>query len=208
MVLARRETTAVTFFEELYAIVVGLGLALALEQTVDLEREGFPVAAEHIPLFLAYLNLAFALAHASVRYLQLAYVERSLGRLGRGRVIADLVLGVGHFLWLMALSFLITRPVAFAIAAIVLLAGRPLRDTVLALTKMAYLPFDRTVAGVHVVTIVVLFLTISIAAMTGAGSGGWTVRIGALVASLVFGLGMYLFAFPYFFPFDDEVAAT
>src|SRR3712207_3630169 len=101
------------FFEELYAIVVGLGLAVAVEHVVDLDRDGIPVALGEIPLFLAYLNIAFALAHASVRYLQLAYSESAVGALGRVRVIADLVLGVGHFLWLIGLSFLIGRPVVF-----------------------------------------------------------------------------------------------
>ena len=101
----RNDSTPVAFFEELYAIVVGLGLALAVEQVIDLNRSGLPVATEHIPVFLGYLNIAFALAHASVRYLQLAYVESALGSMSRGRVVADLVLGVGHFLWLMALSF-------------------------------------------------------------------------------------------------------
>lgn len=194
-----RGANPVGFFEELYAIVVGLGLALAVEQVIDLDRTGLPFATEHVPLFLAYLNIAFALAHASVRYLQLAYVDAALGPLGRGRVIGDLVLGVGHFLWLMALSFLIGRPIAFASVTIVLLIGRPLRDGFLMLGKRSRLDFDNKIAIVHLVTIAVLVVTI-LMGLANAETETLFLRSGVLVASLLFGLGTYVFAFPYFFP--------
>jgi hypothetical protein len=198
----------VEFFEELYAIVVGLGLALSVEQVIDLDRAGLPVSAEHLPLFLAYLNIAFALAHASVRYLQLAYVENGLGRLGRGRVIGDLVLGVGHFLWLMALSFLITRPSAFAYAAIALLIGRPLRDGFVMLAKLPRLEFDKKVAAIHIATIGALLATLIIKWLIAAEMEVWTMRVGLLISSLLFGLGMYTFAFPYFFSTPDSAARS
>ena len=195
----RRDGGPTAFFEELYAIVVGLGLALAIEQVIDLSRSGVPVAFEHVPLFLAYLNIAFALAHASVRYLQLAYTDGGIS-LGRGRVIGDLALGVGHFLWLMALSFLITRPSAFAYTAIVLLIGRPLRDGFLALGNRPRLDFDKKVAVIHLSTIVALATTLGVAALATGGAETWVLRIGTLAASLLFGLGLYVFAFSFFFP--------
>ncbi len=201
--MSRRESTPTGFFEELYAIVVGLGLALAVEQLIELNRSGAPVAFEHVPLFLAYLNIAFALAHASVRYLQLAYVDRAIASFGRGRVIGDLVLGVGHFLWLMTLSFLITRPHAFAYTAIVLLIGRPLRDAFLMLGKRARLDFDRKVAAIHLATIGTLIATLVAAEQATAATEIWILRIGILAASLVFGLGLYVFAFAFFFPAAD-----
>lgn len=201
--MSRDDVSPVTFFQELYAIVVGLGLALAVEQVIDLDRSGFPVTAEHVPLFIAYLNIAFALAHASVRYLHLAYLDGSLGVLGRARVIMDLILGVGHFLWLMTLSFLLTRPRVFAIVAVVLLVGRPLRDGFLMLGRRPRLDFDRKVAVIHLVTIAALLVTLAIGLVTTADAELWTLRVGTLVASLVFGLGMYTFAFPYFFPATD-----
>lgn len=206
--MARAETTPVTFFQELYAIVVGLGLALAVEQVIDLDRTGFPVDTEHLPLFLAYLNIAFALAHASVRYLHLVYVDASLGPLGRPRVIGDLVLGVGHFLWLMALSFLVTRPRPFAYVAIVLLLGRPVRDGFLALARRPRLDFDEKVAIIHLGTIGALVMTLAIGLVTAGIAELWALRIGILSASLFFGLGMYTLAFPYFFPAGDAVEGS
>lgn len=198
--MARAEENPVAFFQELYAIVVGLGLALAVEQVIDLDRSGFPVTAEHVPLFLAYLNIAFALAHASVRYLQLAYVNGELGALGRPRVIADLVLGVGHFLWLMTLSFVITDPNAFALIAVLLLIGRPARDGFLMLAGRPRLEFDRKVAVIHLSTIGILLGTLAMGAVATGDAELWTLRIGSLGASLLFGLGMYTLAFPFFFP--------
>lgn len=195
-----RGSSPIGFFEELYAIVVGLGLALAVEQVIDLGRPGLPVVSEHLPLFLAYLNIAFALAHASVRYLQLTYAHNALGPLTRARVIADLVLGVGHFLWLMALSFLITRPSVFAYVVIVLLIGRPLRDGLLMFLKQPRLEFDRKVVAVHLVTVAGVLAALGAAELGSAGSEIWVLRFGLMVDSLFFGLAMYLFAFPYFFP--------
>ena len=209
MGIIRSDPSPVGFFQELYAIVVGLGLALAIEQVIDLTSAGVPVRFEHLPLFLAYLNIAFALAHSSVRYLQLAYMDGALGSFGRGRVIGDLVLGVGQFLWLMALSFLITRPSAFAWGVMVLLVGRPIRDAVLMLGGRARLEFDKTVAAVHLTTIAVVGVSLLAAEIAQGSNGLWAVRIGGLVASLVFGLGLYVLAFRFFFPnFDRKLETT
>ena len=200
MSVARVEANPAAFFEQLYAIVVGLGLALALERVIDLDHRGIPILEEHVPLFLAYLNIAFALSHASVRYLQLAYGAAAVGSLSRGRVIADLVLGVGHFLLLMALPFLITSPTAFVYGALALLLGRPLRDGLLTIGKKQLLDFDKKVAVVHLATMTALIATLLIEAPATGSAAAWVLRFGGLVASLLFGLGLYVFAFTYFFP--------
>lgn len=192
------------FFEELYAVVVGLGLAIAVEGVVDLGRDGIPITFEQLPVFLAYLNIAFALAHASVRYLQLAYTGSAFGMLGRGRVIGDLVLGVGHFLWLIGLSFLISRPVAFLWGAIILLLGRPIRDLLLMGARRERLDFDRKVFFVHLVAIGTIAVSLAATLVVTGATEIWLLRIGALVASIVFGLGLYLVAFDFFFPANEE----
>lgn len=198
----RAQPSPVRFFEELYAVVVGIGVALAVEQVIRLERPGFPVAFEHVPVFLGYLNIAFALAHSSVRYLELAYVERALGTLGRGRVLGDLVLGVGQFLWLIVLSFLVTRPAMFAYGAVILLAGRPVRDGLLMLSSRPRLEFDNKVARIHGFTIAVFLSGVVAAALSD--DDVWILRVAALIASLVFGLGLYLSAFPFFFDPNED----
>lgn len=202
--VARGNTTS--FFEELYAIVVGLGLALGVEQVIDLRRDGIPVDPKHLALFFAYLNFSFTLAHASVRYLQLAYLDSELGRLRRGRVVGDLVLGVGHFLWLIVLSFLISRPDMFLWTVIVLLVGRPVRDGVLAIAGRPRLDFDRKVAVVHIAVILMLLGVLLIGQLVGEEARDLFLRGGGVLASIVFGLGLYLFAFEFFFPAEDRNA--
>ena len=199
----RGESTTVRFFEQLYAIVVGLGLALAVEQVLDLGSGDLSVRFANLPVFLAYINIAFPLAHASVRYLELAYVDRTVGRLGKGRVLADLMLGTGHFLWLITLSFLVARPAAFVWVAIVLLVGRPGRDLLVYAAGRQPLQFDRTVARVHLVAIAV-FLCVVVASLFTAGSAElWTLRLGALAGSLTFAITLYLSAFGFFFATED-----
>ncbi len=200
----RAEATTVRFFEQLYAIVVGLGLALAVEQMLDLGGRDGLVRLAHLPLFLAYINFAFPLAHASVRYLELAYVDRVVGRLGKGRVVADLVLGTGHFLWLIALSFLITRPVAFCWVAVVLLAGRPVRDLGLSLARRPPLEFDRAVDRIHLLAMAVLLGVLAATSLATGDAERWIVRLGALAGSLLFAAGLYLSAFGFFFGHADR----
>ena len=205
--LSRSENITVRFFEELYAIVVGLGLALAIEQIVDLDKDGLPILVEHLPVFLAYLNIAFPLAHSSVRYLELAYVDKDAGALSKQRVLGDLALGMGHFLFLLSLSFLVTRPAAFAGSALLLLIGRPARDVLISLGRGTVLPFDRKVAHIHVLAMILLGITLIAAAPLNDESEVWTARIGILITSLIYAIGLYLWAFEYFFS-DNETEAA
>jgi hypothetical protein len=201
MALRTRDTPA-SFFEELYAIVVGLGLALAVEQIIQPGRSGLPVRTEHAAVFLAYLILAFALAHSSVRYLQLGYDDGGLV-LNRTRVVADLVLGVGQFLFLISLAFLITRPTAFAIGAILLLVGRPFRDLILGGLGYERLELDRKVATLHTVTVGILAIALAASQVVSPGSETLIMKIAVLIGSLVFGLGLYVWAFEFFFPGEE-----
>lgn len=205
--MTRGENTTVRFFEELYAIVVGLGLAFSIEQIVDLDKGGLPISVEHLPVFLAYLNFAFPLAHSSVRYLELAYVDKDAGALSKQRVLGDLALGTGHFLFLLSLSFFVTRPVAFAGTALLLLIGRPARDLLISIGRGTVLPFDKKVARIHLLAIIVLTVTLIAAVALGGETEVWTARIGALITSLVYAIGLYLWAFEYFFSDYERGAA-
>ncbi|HWL66068.1 MAG TPA: hypothetical protein VNP73_08855 [Actinomycetota bacterium] len=202
---AREGRSAAAFFEELYAIVVGLGLAFAVEQVIDLDRPVLPVRADYLPIFLAYLTLAFALAHSSVRYLQLAYDQRGIV-LDKVRVVADLFLGVGQFLLLIALSLLITRPGVFAFGAIVLLIGRPLRDLVLTLSGHDRLDLDRKVARLHIAVVLILGIALGAGQLVPARMEDLVLKVATLAASLGFGLGLYIGAFDFFFPRENEAS--
>jgi hypothetical protein len=196
---SRGELTTVRFFEELYAIVVGLGLAVSVEQVLDTGTDGSLVEPRHLFLFLAYLNFAFPLAHASIRYLDLAYVDRAIP-LGKPRVLGDLALGMGHFLWLIALAFLVTRPFAFVWIAVALLIGRPARDAIVLWTGGQTLAFDRSIGRVHLGCIAGLVAVGATGHLIGGDDGRWLIRIATVVIALGFALGHYLGAFDYFFP--------
>lgn len=195
---SRPEARTVGFFEQLYAVVLALGLALAVEQVIDLSRSGVPVVWRDVPLFLAYVNLAFPLAHASVRYLDLAYVDRELGTLGRARILGDLALGTGHFLLLIACPLLVTRAIPFGVAAAVLLAGRPTRDLIVRMTGNRTLAFDDRVATIQVGAAIAVGAVVAVASL--ADLDVWFARIGILAATYVFAIGVYLYALPFFFP--------
>ena len=195
-------TTSVRFFEELYAVVAGLGLALAAEQIIDLGHGTVPIVWDHVPVFFAYLNLAFALAHSSVRYLQLAYEEGLLGPPSKVRVLVDVVLGVGHFLWLIGMSFVITRPVVFVWFAMALLLGRPARDGILRVAGHDRLGFDDKVARVHLIAIAMFGIILAAAQLVP--DDGWLLRIAILVVSAAYGLGLYITAFDHFFGSAEE----
>lgn len=104
------------------------------------------------------------------------------------------------FLWLLTLSFLITRPIAFTVIAIVLLIGRPTRDIILRLAGHEWLDFDRKVATIHLVTILALAIGLGAALAAPSSSEELVMKSVTIVASLGFGLGLYLWAYDHFFP--------
>jgi len=55
----------IRFFKDLYAVVVGVGLALAAEQIVDLDKSGVPIKWEDVPMFIAWISVALPFATSS-----------------------------------------------------------------------------------------------------------------------------------------------
>lgn len=97
--------------QDFYAVVLGLGLVLAVEQVID-AGEGDPVEWSGVPLFLAFATLAFSYYHGSVRYLDVMYGSDSPS-LGRGRITSDLVIGAVDLTLLITLAALSSRPIYF-----------------------------------------------------------------------------------------------
>lgn len=97
--------------QDFYAVVLGLGLVLSVEQIID-AGEGSPVEWSGVPLFLAFATLAFTYYHGSVRYLDVMYGPDS-PPLRRGRITSDLVVGAVDLTLLIALAALSSRPVYF-----------------------------------------------------------------------------------------------
>lgn len=188
------------FCEQLYAVVVGLGLALGASQVVDVSRSGIPVIGENIPLFVAYLSFAFALAQGAVRYLDLVYVERALGPITLPRAILDALVDGIRMWWLIVLSLFIVRPVIFGyVLALVLITGfaRTLIGRLLGVPPAA---LELKFARVNAVMLVATLVIVSVAQFGFDGSAEeWIVRIGIHVAALAYPFATYASSFREFF---------
>lgn len=97
--------------QDFYAVVLGLGLVLAVEQIID-AGEGAPVEWSGVPLFMSFATLAFSYYHGSVRYLDVMYGPDS-PPLRRGRIASDLIAGDVDLTLLIALAALSSRPFYF-----------------------------------------------------------------------------------------------
>lgn len=106
--------------QDFYAVVLGLGLVLAVEQVID-AGAGDPVEWSGVPSFLAFATLAFSYYHGSVRYLDVMYGPDS-PPLRRGRITSDLVVGAVDLTLLIALAALSSRPIYFTGLLIALMA--------------------------------------------------------------------------------------
>ena len=194
------------FCEQLYSIVVGLGLALAAEQVVDLSKSGVPVVWERVPLFVAFLTIAFPYAHGAVRYIDLVYVEGRLGPIPPARAIADVLFDGVRMWWLIALSFFVSRPLVFGYVLIFLLLSGSSRVAIARLTgTRTHSRLERNLDRVNGIMLIATALIVVIAQLGFEGSTEDSVaRIGVLAASLGYPLAFYVSSFRYFFAGANE----
>lgn len=192
------------FCEQLYAVVVGLGLALAAEQVVDLSRSGVPVIWERVPLFVAFLSVAFPYAHGAVRYIDLAYVEKQLGTISHRRAIADVLLDGVRMWWIIAISFFVSRPVVFAYMLIFLLLSGTGRVLLARLTRSASRSeLERNLDRVNAIMLLATVVIVSVAQLGFEGTTEESItRYGLFVAALIYPVAFYLTSFRYFFESD------
>ena len=183
------------FFNDLYTVVVGVALTLSVEQLVDLDRPGIPILWEHVPLFVAWLAVAFPFAHVFIRYLDLE------GMAGRGLAMGNIFVGATHYLWIIALALVTTRPVVFGYGLVVFLTGVLARDLFLRFhPRVPLSDLERAVAPVFAVAVAGWLAVMLLGQLTLDGDAEvWAIRGGVLAVSLVFAFGIYLRAFDFFF---------
>ena len=189
------------FCEQLYAVVVGLGLALAAGLVVDLSRSGVPVIWDRVPMFVAYLSIAFPYAHGAVRYIDLAYVERRLGPIPRARAITDVLLDGVRMWWLIALSLVISRPLVFGYVLVFLLLSGTGRSVIARVTHTATrsdleVCLDRVNGALLIATLVIV--VVAQVAFDGATEEA-VARYGLLAAALIYPIAFYVTSARYFF---------
>jgi hypothetical protein len=99
--------------QEVYAVALGVGLALAVEQVIDPGRPGVPLRPQTLLPFFSYVITGFPLYHWAVRFLDLSEQD---GPPSRGAIMTSLVIGSTELLLLLALAVLVARPFVFLVS--------------------------------------------------------------------------------------------
>ena len=189
------------FFKELYAVVVGVGLALAAEQLVDLDKTGVPVRWEDVPLFVSWIAVALPFAHVFVRYLDFAFGRHAEGASGRGLAFGNIFFGAVHYIGLIALALFLSRPLVFGWTLVIFVGVVLIRDAFLRLHPRGWLAdVERRVTAVFLWTEVGWLVGLLVAQAFFDGSArDWFIRGVVLAVSLVFAFGIYVRAYDFFF---------
>ena len=115
-------TNSVRNLENLYTIVVGLGLSLAIFNLIDTSRGAVPIKLELLPFFLAFLVTLIPFYHGALRHLDITYVEQAGKQVRAGGLLADFTALFIESCLLLALSLLLPTPQFFAWGLLILLA--------------------------------------------------------------------------------------
>jgi hypothetical protein len=120
---ARQRT--VQHLQELYAVVVGVALTLAITNLVNVDKKATPVCPTdsifttiplHIcvlPYFLAYLVTLVPFYHGGMRHLDITYFEDPLAQTQRGALMFDWALLFSESCLLLVLALLLQNPEPF-----------------------------------------------------------------------------------------------
>ncbi len=117
--------------QEVYAVVLGIALVLAVEQVIHVGGEGSPFRGQLVLPFLAFVSLAFSIYHCGVTYLDRRYADRTAGTRSRSGVFVDLLVGTSELLALIGLSILISQPPTFAVGVVIVLGFEVIAGLVL-----------------------------------------------------------------------------
>jgi hypothetical protein len=192
----------IRFFKELYPVVVGVALALAAEQIVDLDRAGVPIRWEHVPLFIAWIAVAMPFAHLAVRFLDFTYGRRESGRpVSKAYTLANVVFGAVHFLALIALALFVTRPFVFGYGLVIFFGTIGMRAAIMQVHPKGWLaPVERRANLLHAGCIAAWLLILLPSQLVLHGSvQAWTVRIGVATVGAAYANLLYLTSYDLFF---------
>ena len=192
--------------QEVYAVVLGVVLVLSVEQVIHVGEEGSPFRGQLVLPFLAFVSLAFSVYHWGVTYLDRRYTDRMATTRSRGGVFVDLLVGTSELLALIGLSILISRPSAFAIGVVIVLAFEVVAGLVLGLVRnyQGLGAFPRTYLWLNLVTMGLLGLALLtlrvISPATLEVAAGPVVFIAAVARTAVF----YSLGFSVLFAEDES----
>jgi hypothetical protein len=110
----KRLENSVKSLINLYTVVIGAALSLAVARTIDVAQGLTSIVGVPILLFVAFIFTLFPLFHGALRHLDDAFVENDSDHIKAGALIFDFALLFMHALALVVLSQLLKQPAQFA----------------------------------------------------------------------------------------------
>ena len=198
--MARNEPSSRQPLQEVYAVALGVALAIAVEQVIDLDRSGVPVRPLAVLPFIAFVVTGFALYHWAVRFLDLVTAEDDR-RQSTGAIVTSMIVGATEILLLIALSTLISRPFVFLVSFAGLLAFELLAGSSL-LASGAYgrlKEFGKKYLIIHAVCLVLAIIGAAISKLGLTSGTGVMMGIVVVAVGLFRTVAFYRSAFPLLF---------
>lgn len=121
MISKKKMENSVRSLANLYTVIIGVALSLAVVKLVD---TGSGFKASMIPsilLFSAFVATLFPFYHGALRHIDDAYIESEGANIKDGALIVDLILLFIHGIVFVVLALLIAKPNEFAWMLITLL---------------------------------------------------------------------------------------
>jgi hypothetical protein len=116
------QVNSVSNLQNLYSVVVGLAVSMAIVNLIDTNRAVVPVKVEFLPFFAAFLFTLVPFYHGALRHLDVTYVEGAIKDLRRGALLADFAFLFAESCVLFCLALLLPAPQFLAWGLVALLA--------------------------------------------------------------------------------------
>lgn len=118
----KRRANSVRSLVNLYTVIIGVALSLAVVTLVDPATGLASVTLTSFLLFIAFIGTLFPFYHGALRHLDDAYIENDNQHIKDGALVVDFFLLFFHALGFVVLSLLLKKPGHFAWVLVALLA--------------------------------------------------------------------------------------
>ncbi|HNP36965.1 MAG TPA: hypothetical protein PKK10_14020 [Woeseiaceae bacterium] len=203
---ARRNS--VTQLAELYNVVIGIALSVAIYNLIDVSARPAPVNWGNLFGFAVLLVTIIPFYHGAVRHLYITYVEGGgSSRIKSGALLADFVLLFVEGCLFVALAILLVDPVVLVYGYISLLV----LDSVwgflakLAFTGAAAQAAERKWAIINVVTVAVIFVLLAYVFEQGNGDFGFFAKMAIFSIALLRTIADYSWCWSFYYPPEVDV---
>jgi hypothetical protein len=110
---SERRSNAIKSLIELYTVVIGVALSVAVFGVVGSENGLLGVSAHSVFLFIGFIATLFPFYHGALRHLYDAYLEKSNVHIRPAAVFPDFILLFLHALAFVVLALLLDKPNQF-----------------------------------------------------------------------------------------------